>query len=213
MTAPEQYRPEPSGRFADTVVDPAQSPQGDAGPCPEPKASPLARGWTVILGVALLAAAGVAIRDVLIVNDSVTGTQLLPPVFDWVSSLPGTAQDAPWTLWAGIGCALAALFFLAVTIRPRRRTHLAFGNGSGLHGRPVDVARLSTAAARRVPGVLSARTVATRRRLTVHVVTAVSPDSTETIKARVAVEVGELAELLNSSPDIDVTVATQREDR
>lgn len=214
MSPTSPSRPEPSGRFAVPLLDddsPAAGPEHDS--APTPKASPLARGWTIFTGLVLLAVTGVIVRDVLIVSGSIDGRELLPPVFDWIAGLPDEQTGAVWTLWAGIGCALVALFFLAVTIRPRRRTHLTFGGASQLHGRPVDIARLSTAAARRVPGVLSARTVATRRKLSVTAVTAVSPESTGTIKDRVAAEVGDLAALMESTPAVDVTVTTQREDR
>ncbi|AHW64820.1 Putative membrane protein [Corynebacterium glyciniphilum AJ 3170] len=209
---PERYRPEPSGRFAadlslsdnTTSVDPGDEPRA-----PQPKASPLARGWTIVLGLVLLGVTAVIIRDVLILNDSVSGRQLLPPVFAWFA----TVQNESWMLWAGIGCALVAAFFLLVSVRPRRRTHMAFGDGSELYARPVDVARLSTATARRVPGVLSAHTVATRKKISVKVVTAVTPESTETIRARVSTHVSELSALLDPAPNVQVTVTPGGEGR
>ncbi|WP_420099282.1 DUF6286 domain-containing protein [Corynebacterium sp.] len=206
---PQHYRPEPSGRFAVDLAEltapstPSTEPNtGNTAHAPEPKASPLARGWTVVLGLTLLAGTVVIVRDLLIVNGSVTGTELLPPVFDWLAGV----HSEPWMLWAGIGCALVALFFLAVSVRPRRRTHMSFGDGAELYARPVDVARLSTATARRVPGVLSAHTVTTRKKIAVRVVTAVTPESTDTIRSRVSTHVSELAELLDPAPRVDVTV-------
>ncbi|MEY8567534.1 hypothetical protein AALF15_13335 [Corynebacteriaceae bacterium 7-707] len=213
---PERYRPEPSGRFAADITLSGDTETGDAGlpspavsRAPQPKASPLARGWTIVLGLVLLGVTAVIIRDVLILNDSVSGRQLLPPVFTWFA----TVQNESWMLWAGIGCALVAAFFLLVSVRPRRRTHMAFGDGSELYARPVDVARLSTATARRVPGVLSAHTVATRKKISVKVVTAVTPESTETIRARVSTHVSELSALLDPAPNVQVTVTPGGEGR
>lgn len=211
----EQYRPAPSGRFAvdlsasDDVSTPPPSGTGDPGTdrprgprAPEPKASPTARGWTVLAGAAFLGVTGVIVRDILVLNGTLSGDQLLPPVFDWFA----TVQSESWMLWAGVGCALVALFFLAVTVRPRRRTHLRFGGDSELYARPVDVARLSTATARTVPGVLSAHTVTTRRRISVKVVTAVTPDAAGTVRERVTALVSDLASLLDPVPDVEVTV-------
>lgn len=217
---PERYRPEPSGRFAVNLTaaqgadpsaaqDPAQDPARDAAVAPsgtgahapEPKAAPRARWWTVLLGLVLLAATAVIVRDILVLNGSVSGRQLLPPVFEWFA----TVHSESWMLWAGIGCSVAALFFLIVSVRPRRRTHIAFGGGSQLYARPVDVARFSTAAARRVPGVLSARTVMTRRKILVKVVAGV-PESAETVRSQVTAHVSELADLLEPAPGTGVTV-------
>jgi hypothetical protein len=206
---PERYRPAPSGRFAADLTSSDDTstavPSGTADPdahAPEPKASPRARAWTVVVGLVFLAVAGVTVRDILLLNGTLSGEQLLAPVFDWFA----TVHVGPWTLWAGVGCALVALFFLAVTVRPRRRTHMSFGRGSELYARPVDVARLSTAAARRIPGVLSARTVTTRKKIAVTVVTAVTPESADTIRDRVTTQVSELSALLDPSPGVEVTV-------
>lgn len=215
---PEHYRPEPSGRFAVDLTTLEDEPR-DGGkkdgkngkdgkdasrPAPpEPKAAPHARGWTVLLGLVLLGVTAVIVRDILIVTDTVGGTQLLPPVFDWFA----TVQQETWMLWAGIGCAVVALIFLIVTLRPRSRTHLAFDDDTALFARPVDVARLSTAAARRVPGVLTARSVATRKKISVTVETAVTPDSAGAIRDTVAAQVNELAGHLTSTPTVDVSVS------
>ncbi|MGO1949405.1 MAG: hypothetical protein ACTH1D_07205 [Mycobacteriaceae bacterium] len=198
-TTEEQYRPAPSGRFAVDLTDPAPE---QAGCAPEPKASPAARFWTVLLGLVFLVVCGTVVRDILVINGSVTGEQVLPGLFDWLADL----RAESWMLWAGIGCAVVALLFLAVTLRPRRRTHIAFGGDSRLYGRPVDIARLSTAAARRIPGVLDARTVATRRKIHVTAVTAVTPDAAGEIRDRTTAHVSELAELLDPSPAVTVTV-------
>lgn len=211
---PEHYRPEPSGRFAVDLATLDESSRNDekkgkkgkdaSRPSPpEPKAAPHARGWTVLLGLVLIGATAVIVRDILIVTDTVGGTQLLPPVFNWFAEV----HYEPWMLWAGIGCAIVALIFLIVTLRPRSRTHLSFADDTALFARPVDVARLSTAAARRVPGVLTARSVATRKKISVTVETAVTPDSAGAIRDSVAAQVTELAEHLVSTPTVDVSVS------
>lgn len=49
-------------------------------PAPVPAASPRARWWTILLGLLLLAAGGVAVHDLLVVRGTIHTDQLLTPV-------------------------------------------------------------------------------------------------------------------------------------
>lgn len=216
MTTPETYRPQPSGRFAADLtstddigdIEEARSTRSHTpeSNTPEPKASPAARFWTVLLGLLLLVGCGVIIRDILIVNDITTGDQLLPPLYDWFA----TVHYESWMLWAGIGCAFVALIFLFVTLRPRRRTHIALDSSTRFYGRPVDIARVATATARRIPGVLTAQSVVTRKKIQVTADTAVDQTSADDIRYQVHSQISDLAESLEPTPDVTVTLTTGR---
>jgi hypothetical protein len=172
-------------------------------PAPVPAASPRARWWTILLGLVLLAAGGVALHDLLVVQESISTDQLLAPVYDWI----GEVRYAGWVLPSAIGCALVALVLLVATLRPRARTHLSFGEDAALYARPVDVARMSTAAARQAGGVLRASTVATRKRITVTVTTAAGDqDERDAVSAGVSDQVGHLAAMLDPEPAVVVKV-------
>lgn len=172
-------------------------------PAPVPAASPRARWWTVLLGLLLLAAGGVAVHDLLVVRGTIHTDQLLTPVYDWIADV----TYADWVLPAGIGCALVALILLVATLRPRARTHLSFGEDAALYARPVDVARMSTAAARQAGGVLRASTVATRKRITVTATTAAGDQAERNaVSAAVSEQVGHLAAMLDPEPAVVVKI-------
>ena len=206
MTAPEQYRPEPSGRFAADLTG-GTDVSGTA-PAPAPVASPTARGWTLILGLVLLVACGLVVRDILLVTEVIEGKQWLPPACDWLA----TVTYESWMLWAGIACALLALILLVSTVRPRTRTHIAVGEEENVFGRPVDFARMSTAAARQTPGVVDAQSVVTRKKIKVTVQAAVAPDAVDGIRDQVTDRINEMATHLTPTPDVTVTV-TQADTR
>ncbi|MDN6813351.1 MAG: DUF6286 domain-containing protein [Corynebacterium variabile] len=171
-------------------------------PAPVPAASPRARWWTILLGLLLLAAGGVAVHDLLVVRGTIHTDQLLTPVYDWIADV-----TYDWVLPAAIGCALVALILLVATLRPRARTHLSFGEDAALYARPVDVARMSTAAARQAGGVLRASTVATRKRITVTATTAAGDQAERNaVSAAVSEQVGHLAAMLDPEPAVVVKI-------
>lgn len=201
-------RPPSSGRFAadltvtsDVAVN---AGTGDVQTAPEPVRSPVARWWTILLGLVFLGGAAVVIRDILIVNDSIEGEPWLEPAFNWLADL--SYRD--WMLPAAVGCALAALIFLLITVRPRARTHMALtGTGEDapqVYARPVDLARLTTATAEQVPGVLRATTVTTRKKITVTATTAAAPDEHALLTERVAEAARTIADLVDPSPEVAV---------
>lgn len=217
MSAPEQYRPDPSGRFAVNLSGGTHvsEPLGDAhapasDPTPAPVASPTARVWTVILGLLMIVACGVIVRDILLVTEVIDGQQLLPSAFDWLATL---SYDT-WMLWAGVGCAFMALILLISTVRPRTRTHIAVGAEQRVFGRPIDFARMSTSTARRIPGVVDAQSVVTRRKIKVTVQSTATPNDQDEVRGKVQASLETLAERLTPTPEVTVTVtpATSRSD-
>lgn len=172
-------------------------------PAPVPAASPRARWWTILLGLVFLAAGGVAVHDLLVVRGNLHTDQLLAPVYEWIADV----RYAGWVLPSAIACAVVALILLVATLRPRTRTHLSFGEDAALFARPVDVARMSTAAARRTGGVLRASTVATRKRITVTVTTAAGDRAEkDAVSTGVTEQVGRLARMLDPAPSVTVKI-------
>ncbi|MFI5937905.1 DUF6286 domain-containing protein [Actinoplanes sp. NPDC051494] len=74
-----------------------------------------------------------------------------------------------WMIPAGVAIALLGIWMVVTAVRPRSRKTLAVTSQTGLFLRTRDVARLASAAADDVDGVLSAGSVAGRRTVTVTV--------------------------------------------
>lgn len=173
-------------------------------PALAPAASPRARWWTILCGVLLLAASGVALHDLLVLRDTVEGRLWLDPVFDGVAN----ATYGSWVLPSALGCGILALVFFIATVLPRAHTHLGFAGDSSLHARPVDIARICTATARRVGGVFRASTVVTRKRIVVTVNTAAGENTeAEIVSAHVQEKVSDIAQMLASPPKVIVKIA------
>ncbi len=71
-----------------------------------------------------------------------------------------------WMIPAGVGIALLGLWMIVTALRPRSRKTLAVTSQTGVFLRTRDIARLASAAADDVDGVLSAGSVATRGTVT-----------------------------------------------
>ena len=122
-----------------------------------PKASPAVRTWTVILGFVLLAIGIVGVRETWLVGADANAQSWVHPVLDLIA----TEQLETWMIWAGVASIVVGLIFVFAAVKTRRNTHTQVASESAsMWMRPVDVARLSSAAARRVPGVASAQTSA-----------------------------------------------------
>lgn len=132
----------------------------------QPKASPVVRTWTVILGIVLLAVGIVGVRETWLVGTDANAQSWVQPVLNLIA----TEQLEMWMIWAGVGSIVVGLIFVIAAVKTRRRTHVRVASEyASMWMRPVDVARLSSAAARRVPGVASAQTSADTKRTKVTV--------------------------------------------
>jgi len=172
---------------------------------PAPAASPRARWWTILLGILLIAAGGVAVHDLLVDRGTLSADYWLRPVFNWVAEV----HYSDWVMVAAIGSALLAIILFFAAVRPRTRTHTSFGGDSELYARPVDIARMGTAAAQRCGGVLRASTVATRKKIAVTVTTAASDSAEQTsVNSAVTDEVQRLAGLLHPVPTVTVKIVS-----
>ncbi|HIW96468.1 MAG TPA: hypothetical protein H9867_08340 [Candidatus Corynebacterium gallistercoris] len=138
----------------------------------DPVASPKARWFAVFIGLLLIAGCVIAARDLLIRHDHVTGEEFIAPALNWLDGLDITGFAIPVAVVAGI----IALLLLILVVAPRRRTHVAV---SPMWLRPVDMARVATATARSVQGVINAHSVSTRKKITVTAVPALDEAHTD----------------------------------
>lgn len=130
-----------------------------------PRAQPASRFLAVALSLGLFALVGIAGRELWTKR---TGTQLeswLRPVFDTVAR----ARFESWMLPAGVAVAIVGIVFIVVALKPRPKTHVALAAGPNFWIRNLDIARLCTSTAERVPGVARATTYASPRTITVTV--------------------------------------------
>lgn len=116
----------------------------------EPKASPAARWFSVVVGILLVALGVVAARELILrLAHGVDWQSWLDPVLE-----AAALNELPeWLLWAAIVSAILGLILLYFAIRPRSKTHRRLESRTSLWARPVDIARLTTATAKRTPGV------------------------------------------------------------
>ena len=135
-------------------------------PGAQPRANPAARWLALLIGVALLAVAGVTGRDIWYrwaLNDP--SNSWFAEAFRCVATQPAD----PLAVAAGVIVALLGVWLLVKALSPRVRTHTRVASPASIWVRPVDVARKSTHVARQqAPGsAISSRS--TRKKLTVSV--------------------------------------------
>ncbi|KQB84333.1 DUF6286 domain-containing protein [Corynebacterium oculi] len=139
----------------------------------EPKASPAARWVSVLLGLGLIALAGVAGRELWLHYTEEERQSWILPLLDDLSQ--GTFQQ--WMIPASIVAVIVGLFLILIALKPRRRDYLPVDSQVSLWARPVDLARNTTATAKRVPGITSASTQVRGGTVRLHA-TATTGDST-----------------------------------
>lgn len=141
-------------------------------PGQDPVGSPKARWFSVIIGLLLIAGCVLTVRDLLIRHDNLTGQEFIGPVLDSLDGFNLAGIAIPVAVVAGV----IALVLLIFVVTPRPRTHIAV---SPMWLRPVDIARVATATARSVQGVINAHSVCTRKKLTVTAVPALDDEHTD----------------------------------
>jgi hypothetical protein len=146
----------------------------------------------------LLAGIGVVLlHDAIAEADSRPGRTWLAAMID---GLDRTTAEW-WMIPAGIGVSLVGVWLIVTALRPRSRKMLALTSQTGVFLRTRDVARLASAAADDVDGVLTASTVASRRTVTVTV-----ESDRDGIAAIVRDTVGERLAALARPPQVKVRV-------
>jgi hypothetical protein len=118
-----------------------------------------------ILAVLLTAAGFVLLHDAVARADGRPGRTWVAATVDVIDG----AIALWWMVAAGIAVALIGLWLIVTGLRPRSRRTVAITSATGLFLRARDIARLASAAADDVDGVLSAASVASRRKVTVTV--------------------------------------------
>ena len=107
----------------------------------------------------------VLLRDAIAESDSRPGRTWIAAVIDGLDGL--TAEW--WMIPLGLVVALLGVWLIVTALRPRSRKTLAVTSATGIFLRTGDVARLASAAADDVDGVLATSSVARRRKIIVTV--------------------------------------------
>ena len=130
-----------------------------------PLAAPAARPVAYLAALTLLIIAGIAVHDLLCRWDIIDRPQLIAGAADWLATRDWSMLLLP----ASIIAVFFGLLFVAVSVKPRRPTHLRANSPAPIWLRQVDVARVASLGARRCPGVLSATSAANHRTVLVTV--------------------------------------------
>ncbi|MBN9643938.1 hypothetical protein ACFSSC_01415 [Corynebacterium mendelii] len=173
----------------------------------QPVASPMARWIVMILGVVLLALAGAAGRELWIRYTDTNQQSWARVVTDYI----GTMSYEPWMFYAGILCCVLALFLLWFVFKPRFKTHQQLiDTNQSVWMRPIDIARMSTAAAENIPGVQHAQTTVKPRLVHLSIV---GDSNDSTLVDRVGRTVGPLIGQVVGSPELKITVSSPEEEQ
>ncbi|MET0195830.1 MAG: DUF6286 domain-containing protein [Rhodococcus fascians] len=134
-----------------------------------PTASPAAVPVALVLSLVLLGVAFVAGREFLIAHDTIDGSPWIANAVNWIAEL----HWQPWMIGAAAACVVVGAILVVLGLKPRTKTHTGAGSKASQYPmvwlRPTDVARICSDHAGSVPGVDSARTTVTPKRVTVDV--------------------------------------------
>lgn len=168
----------------------------------QPADTPAAAVVAVLLSIALIAAGLVSGRELMVDRNVFHGHAWVGPAMAWI----GRITWHNWMLYLSIVAIAVGLALLAVAAKPRNREHIPTAGTPTLWLRARDVARFSTAAALRVPGVTDAHSTARRRSVDVEVVAARGPE--EVIDA-VRAEISSALDGLAVPPRVRVSVTAR----
>lgn len=157
-----------------------------------------------VLAILLTAVGVVLLQDALSTVDNVPGRSWLAALIEGLNGF--TAEW--WLLPAGVAAALIGVWLIVTALRPRSRKTLAVTSATGVFLRTRDIARLASAAADDVDGVLSASSVANRRTVTVTV-----ESETAGIAEQVQEAVGQRLAALATPPAVKVRVRSRLQRR
>lgn len=175
----------------------------------QPRSTPAVRWLALMLSILLLALAGIAIRELWLRSNG-TGMSWLDPVLQTTADGFNTNRTPPWRLIAGSIATGVGFICLMLACKPRRRTHRQLDAQISLWLRPIDIARMASAAARQVPEVCLARSTA--RRHSVRVV--IESESTgDDLTERVENAVRDAVAVLAQPPKVKVRTLKARRPR
>lgn len=167
-----------------------------------PVAAPAAGFLGLVLAVILIALGVVALRDAIIAAGWLNGPLWIDGTIDWIDGL----SFSSWMIPAGIAALLVGLWMVICALKPRRKTAIEVAARSAVWIDPVDLARAASYAAERVPGVLSAQSVATRRKLAI--TAEVTEASNTSIRTAIETAVRDVVAVLAKTPKITVRTRT-----
>lgn len=128
----------------------------------EPKGSPAARWWTILVALLFLAIAVVTGRELLLRNfEGLRWESWIDPIFDSVA----TNNYHQWMTIAAVVALVLGLIFFIAGCKPRPTKHSEIPADVSLWARPVDIARHLTAYAKRQPGVQYATTTVRKNKI------------------------------------------------
>lgn len=156
-----------------------------------PKSQPASRAVSVVLSMTAIGVAVAAARELWTKRTGTTLKSWLRPVFEFISR----AEYQPWMLPVGMLVFVLGLVLIVVTVKPRPKTHVRLAQAPNMWIRDVDIARMCTATAERVPGVASASTHASPRTVVVSITGSNQhPDLAERVEAAVTPIVQQLSQ-------------------
>lgn len=156
------------------------------------------------LALVLIAIGALGVRDAAVAAGWLRGEPLIPKAFDAISEF----GPQPWMVPAGVALALSGIVLAVVSLLPRRPTAVAVQAGTAVYVGHGDVARVASAAALDVPGVLTATSTASARKV---VVRCRATGHGDDVRALVNEAVSDALEPLRHTPRIAVRI--RQEDR
>jgi hypothetical protein len=155
-----------------------------------------------VLALVLAAVGCVGIRDALIGIGWISGEPWTPPAVDALNGL----TPAGWMLAPGVVLGLSGIALVVLAVLPRRRTAVPLSAGTAVYLERGDISKVADAAACDVPGVLDARTTASRRQVVVRCrVTGQTPELRRAVTEAVTQELA----ALQTPPKVVVRTRTE----
>ncbi|RDI33903.1 putative alkaline shock family protein YloU [Rhodococcus sp. AG1013] len=193
------------------IACPTPSPADTVTAPRPPAAAPAAVPAAILIALGLLGLAAVAARELLISRGTISGAPWLRNTFEWL----GRLHWEQWLVPVALAGLVVGILFVLLALAPRTRTHVPLRADDGVATvwmRPVDVARMCSARAGTVPGVVSAHTTVDRRRATVHAITdaAVTGPDADNLREAVVGAVGDGLSLLGRPLKLRVRTRTDR---
>ncbi|GLP78393.1 hypothetical protein TUM20983_55030 [Mycobacterium antarcticum] len=172
-----------------------------------PVAAPSAGYVGTVIALVLLGAGIVALRDTAVLAGWLDGQPFTTTAIEGIDGL----TVSWWTSPVGILAILIGAWWVYAALRPRRRTAIPVAADTSVWISPANLARIASAAAQSVPGVLDARSSAGLRKIVVTAQTTsdedVSKDGKQ-IKKAIAEAVGDTVNDFLATP-LKVSVRTR----
>lgn len=182
------------------------NPEWPTIPGDEPRTHPRARILTILIGLVCVALSAVAARDLwLIFAHGDRGNGWIATALRFIS----TAEISVGGVVVGTLIALVGLWLILSAFRRRAHTHVRLTSPTSVWTRPVDIARKSTATARREFGFSDIRSRATRSKL--HVTLGADPEGQPVEPVMLEALRGELAPL-DPHPKVKISIVEAKDE-